>query len=395
MVIKLDMYQTVALASIVLYVGMFFRRRVEALERFCIPAPVIGGLSFSLLVLLARKFGFQEFNFDTTLQGIFMMVFFTTIGFTASIKVLKKGGFQVIIFLILSIFLVTIQNITGIGLSKIFGISELIGLAASSVPMVGGHGTSGAFGPLFEQNGAVGATAVALASATFGLVMGSLIGGPVARKLILKNNLSGGKLSQETSDKDENKLFIDKGNFLAASASIALAIGFGTILGKQLTEITGLTFPAYIGSMFAAAIIRNITEYTGIFKMKEYEIGFMGDQALTFFLVMALMNLKLWQLADLAVPLIAILLAHTLIMASFAYFVIFNLMGRDYEAAVMSGGMCGFGMGATPNAMANMNALTATYGAAPRAFFILPIVGSLFIDFFNAGIITFFMNMFK
>ncbi|MGL5962925.1 MAG: sodium/glutamate symporter [Fusobacteriaceae bacterium] len=395
MVIKLDMYQTVALASLVLYTGMFFRKKINILEKFCIPAPVIGGLSFSLIVLLARNFGFQEFNFDTTLQSIFMMVFFTTVGFTASIKVLRKGGVQVILFLILSIILVTIQNITGIGLSKFFGISELIGLAASSVPMVGGHGTSGAFGPLFEQNGAVGATAVALASATFGLVMGSIIGGPVARKLILKNNLSGGEISKENLNKDEGRIFIDKGNFLSASASIALAIGFGTILGKYLTEITGLTFPAYIGSMFAAAIIRNIAESTGILKMKEYEIGFMGDQALTFFLVMALMNLKLWQLADLAIPLVAILITHTVFMGLFAYFVIFNIMGRDYEAAVMSGGMCGFGMGATPNAMANMNALTAKYGSAPRAFFILPIVGSLFIDFFNAGIITFFMNIFK
>ncbi|MGL4981181.1 MAG: sodium/glutamate symporter [Fusobacteriaceae bacterium] len=395
MVIKLDMYQTVALASLVLYTGMFFRKKINILEKFCIPAPVIGGLGFSLIVLLARNFGFQEFNFDTTLQSIFMMVFFTTVGFTASIKVLRKGGVEVVLFLILSIILVTIQNITGIGLSKFFGISELIGLAASSVPMVGGHGTSGAFGPLFEQNGAVGATAVALASATFGLVMGSIIGGPVARKLILKNNLSGGEISEENLNKDEGRIFIDKGNFLSASASIALAIGFGTILGKYLTEITGLTFPAYIGSMFAAAIIRNIAESTGILKMKEYEIGFMGDQALTFFLVMALMNLKLWQLADLAIPLVAILITHTVLMGLFAYFVIFNIMGRDYEAAVMSGGMCGFGMGATPNAMANMNALTAKYGSAPRAFFILPIVGSLFIDFFNAGIITFFMNMFK
>lgn len=395
MVIKFDMYQTVALASVVLYAGMFLRKKFNVLEKFCIPAPVIGGLTFSLLVLFARNFGFQEFNFDTTLQGVFMMIFFTTVGFTASIKVLKKGGFQVVLFLIMSILLVIVQNLTGVGLSKIFGISELIGLAASSVPMVGGHGTSGAFGPLFEQNGASGATAVALASATFGLVMGSLIGGPVARKLILKNNLSGGEFLEERAGEDELKIIIDKNNFLAASTTIALAIGFGTILGKQLTELTGLTFPAYIGSMFAAAILRNIAEYTGIFKMRDYEIGFMGDLSLTFFLVMALMNLKLWQLASLAVPLVAILIAHTLIIAIFAYFIIFNIMGRDYEAAVMCGGMCGFGMGATPNAMANMNALTSKYGAAPRAFFILPIVGSLFIDFFNAGIITFFMNMFK
>lgn len=395
MIFKFDMYQTVALAAVILYAGMFIRKRFQVLEKFCIPAPVIGGLLFSLMVLVARNFGFQEFNFDTTLQGIFMMVFFTTVGFTASIKVLKKGGFQVFLFLIVSVVLVVIQNLTGIGLSKLFGISELIGLAASSVPMVGGHGTSGAFGPLFESNGAAGATAVALASATFGLVMGSLIGGPVARRLILKNSLTGGEILEDHAAPEEDRVMISKENFLSAATVIFISIGVGTVLGKYLTQWTGLTFPAYIGSMFAAAILRNISEYTGTFKIRDYEVGFMGDLSLTFFLVMALMNLKLWQLADLAVPLIAILVAHTLIIAAFAYFITFRIMGKDYEAAVMCGGMCGFGMGATPNAMANMNALTSKYGAAPRAFFILPIVGSLFIDFFNAGIITFFMNMFK
>ncbi len=395
MLIKLDMYQTVAIGAVVLYAGMFLRRKITFLAKFCIPAPVIGGVIFSLLILLSRILGFKEIFFDTTLQGIFMMIFFTTVGFTASIKVLKKGGYQVILFLIISIVLVILQNIVGVSLSKIFGINPLIGLAASSIPMVGGHGTSGAFGPELEAVGALGATAVALASATFGLVVGSLIGGPIGRRLVLKNNLSGGELSEEEKNGLEEKIIIDKNNFLAGIAQIFICVGIGTILGKILTEVTGLTFPAYIGSMFAAAIMRNISEYTGHYRMREYEIGFMGDIALTFFLVMALMNLKLWQLADLAIPLIVILLVHTFVMAIFSYFVVFNVMGRDYEAAVMSSGMCGFGMGATPNAMANMNALTSKFGAAPRAFFILPIVGSLFIDFFNAGIITFFMNMFK
>ncbi len=396
MTLQFDMYQTVAIAVLVWALGVFLKKQFKFLDTFCIPAPVVGGVIFSLLVTIFKDIAFKEISFDGTLQMFFMMIFFTTIGFTANIRLLKKGGIQVVTFLGVASLLVVLQNSLGISIGKLFDLNPLISLSASSVPMVGGHGTSGAFGPLFESFGATGATTVAMASATFGLVMGSLIGGPIARRRINMYNLH--------SDKEDLELSLDHGNtevkslskddMLIGFAQIFLALGVGTIMSKIL-GMTGMAFPVYIGSMFGAAIIKNLAEYSGKFATRDEEIGIIGDIMLTFFLVMALMTLKLWQLADLALPLITILAGQTVLTAAVAYFVCFRVMGSDYEAAVMSAGMCGFGMGATPNAMANMNALAHKFGPAPRAFFILPIVGSLFIDFVNASMITFFMNIFK
>ena len=281
-----------------------------------------------------------------------------------------------------------------------FGLNPLIGLSTASVPMVGGHGTAGAFGPIFEKAGAAGATTVAMASATFGLIMGSVIGGPIGKRLIEKNNLPypmkmvNSKAYEEAAPTIENtaKQLIPE-NFMAAVSQILLAMGIGTII-STLLEKTGMTFPTYIGAMFAAAILRNISDSTNSYKIHLDEIDIIGGISLSLFLSMALMGLKLWQLADLALPLIVMLLAQTILMGLFVYFITFNLMGRDYDAAVMCSGNCGFGMGATPNAMANMGAMTAKYGIAPRAFFIVPLVGSLFIDFCNAGVVTMFMNFF-
>lgn len=396
MVLKFDMYQTVAIAVVVWALGVCLKRKFKFLDTFCIPAPVVGGVVFSVLVTIFKDILFKEINFDGTLQVFFMMMFFTTIGFTANVRLLKKGGIQVVTFLGVAALLVVLQNALGVTLGKLFDLNPLISLSASSVPMVGGHGTSGAFGPLFESFGATGATTVAMASATFGLVMGSLIGGPVARRRINMYNLHSTTEDEELSfnhGATEAKA-LNKDDILIAFAQIFLALGLGTIISKVLS-MTGMAFPIYIGSMFGAAIIKNLAEYSGKFATRDEEIGIIGEIMLTFFLVMALMSLKLWQLADLALPLITILAAQTVLTATIAYFVCFKVMGGDYEAAVMSGGMCGFGMGATPNAMANMSALTHKFGPAPRAFFILPLVGSLFIDFVNASIITFFMNIFK
>jgi len=265
--------------------------------------------------------------------------------------------------------------------------------------MVGGHGTAGAFGPVFEKAGAVGASTVAIASATFGLIMGSIIGGPIGKRLIDKNNLD---YPMKTINKDEVKevavteeesKLVNPDNFMSAAALILLAMGIGTII-SMLLEKTGMTFPPYIGAMFAAAILRNISDSSKSIKIHLDEIDVLGGISLSLFLSLALMGLKLWQLADLAIPLIVMLLAQTILIGVFVYFVTFNLMGRDYDAAVMCSGNCGFGMGATPNAMANMGAMTDKYGVSPSAFFIVPLVGSLFIDFCNAGIITMFMNFF-
>ncbi|MFT5875921.1 MAG: ESS family glutamate:Na+ symporter [Clostridium sp.] len=400
MILKLDMIQAAALAVIVLFIGKKIKVKLSFLDKYCIPAPVIGGLLFAIITLVLKLSNILTFEMDITLQKLFMTAFFTTIGFTASFKLLKKGGKQVFIFLGLSIILVIMQNLTGITIAKLFGLNPLLGLATGSVPMVGGHGTAGSFGPILEKAGAVGATTVAMASATFGLIMGSMIGGPIGKRLIEKKNLlqnmktvNSNVTSEIASTKETTGKQLIADDFMNAATQVLLAMGLGTIL-SNLLEKTGITFPPYIGAMFAAAIMRNISDATKTYKIYNDEIDVIGNISLSLFLSMALMGLKLWQLADLALPLIVMLSAQAIILGIYAYYVVFHIMGKDYESAVISTGSCGFGMGATPNAMANMEALTSKFVAAPRAFFIVPLVGSLFIDFFNAGIITMFMNIF-
>lgn len=399
MALQLDMIQTIALAVVVLFLGQTLRKRVNFLEKYCIPAPVIGGLIFAILSLVLKQTGVLTFEMDTTLQKVLMTAFFTTVGFTASLKLLKKGGIQVFIFLGLATVLVVLQNVVGVSLAKVFQLNPLIGLATGSVPMTGGHGTSGAFAPLFENAGATGATTVAMAAATFGLIMGSMIGGPIGKRLIEKNNLEQKKIqsmgmNEAAATLEESVKPLIPNNFATAASQIILAMGIGTVISIVLQK-TGMTFPPYIGAMFAAAIMRNLSDGTGSFKVASEEIDLLGNIALSLFLSMALMGLKLWELAELAVPMIVMLVAQTTLMGLFAYFVTFRVMGKDYEAAVIAGGHCGFGMGATPNAIANMETISGKFGPAPAAFFILPLVGSLFIDFFNAGVITTFMNFFK
>lgn len=290
-----------------------------------------------------------------------------------------------------------LQNLLGIGLAKVFDLGPLIGMATGSIPMVGGHGTAGSFGPLLEEMGAQGAATVAIAAATFGLVMGSVIGGPIARYLIDKDNLFCFECVQEPVHKTtvvgKEAYAVDKEYFLFGIGQLLIAMGIGSWITGWITSL-GVTFPPYIGAMLAAAIIRNLADLTGKYEVFSKEIDVMGSVALSIFLSMALMGLKLWQLSELALPLVVMLLAQTALMALFARFLIFNAMGRDYEAAVITAAGCGFGMGATPNAMANMNAIVARYGPAPKAYFIVPLVGSLFIDFINAFVITLFLNMF-
>jgi ESS family glutamate:Na+ symporter len=395
MVISLDMIQSLAFAVLILLAGRFLKNRVTLLKHFCIPSPVIGGTFFAILTLILKTTDILEFDFNTTLQGILMTAFFTTVGFSASFKILKSGGTKVAVFLVLAILLVFLQNAVGVGFAKIFHINPLIGLSTGSVPMTGGHGTSGAYAPIFESAGAVGATAVAMASATFGLIAGSMIGGPIGKRLIEKNHLLKMEDLQSNISKQavtaKQITLLDSDYCFNAVCQVILAMGFGSII-SILLKFTGIIFPPYLGAMFAAAILRNISDFTGIIKLRSREINVIGDISLSLFVAMALMNLKLWQLSDLAGPMIAMLFAQTILMATFAYFVTFNVMGRNYEAAVMACGHCGFGMGATPNAMVNMNTLTKQYRLAPTAFLIVPLVGSLFIDFFNASIIAVFMN---
>ena len=393
---QLDIIQTLALAVVVLIVGEFIRKRVKVLEHFCIPAPVIGGILFSIIALLGYTTQVFTFKFDDTLKNIFLITFFTTIGFTASLKLLKKGGAQVLIFLFISMILVVVQNALGIGMAQMFGLHPYIGLAIGSTPLVGGPGTAAAFGPLLEQNGgAAGAATVAMAAATFGLVVGSLTGGPIAKRLIEKHHLHKKDANDEVALSLVDQIRSLNGDSLLNSAIIiVIAMGLGSIISKYFVSL-GWTFPPYIGGMLAAAIIRNVYDLLNKELILE-EVEIIGNISLSFFLSMALMSLKLWELANLALPMFAILVAQVIIMALFAYFVVFRVMGKDYEAAVMASGTCGFGLGSTANAMANMDTLTNKYcRKAPRAYFAVPLVGSLFIDFFNAFAITYCINLFR
>ena len=391
-----NMAETLAIAVIILLLGRWIKRKVEVFEKFFIPAPVIGGVLFSLLLLVGHVTQTFSISFDGTLKDFLMIIFFTTIGFSASFELLKKGGVGVVLFLVCATALVILQDVVGVYLAKFFGLHPFIGLAAGSVPLTGGHGTSGAFGPVLEQAGATGALSVAIACATFGLVAGCLIGGPIGRRLLTKYDLKPKSLENpETEDiiDLEEQLPISEKSLFDGIVVIAISMGIGTYI-PLIAKRYGLVLPPYIGSMLVAAVIRNIADARKtVLPMRE--IAITGNIALSLFLAMALMSLRLWELAALALPLIVILIVQTAVMGLFAYFVTFNIMGRDYDACVLATGHCGFGLGATPNAMANMESFASTTGFSPKAFFILPLVGSLFIDFINASIITFFMNIFK
>ena len=393
-VLNIDMYQTLAFAVGVLFIGGFLKKKISILEKFCIPAPVIGGLIFALVSCLLYVFGIVEFNFDETLKNVCMVMFFTSVGFQANLKVLRAGGLSLVIFLACLFVLIVVQNLAAVGLSQVLDISPLIGMCTGSIPMVGGHGTSGAFGPVLEDFGVEGATTFCTAAATFGLIIGSLMGGPVARRLIVKHDLMKNAVSEDATilAEEEQKHHRSVSMYAPAAYQIAIAMGLGTVVSWALS-LTGMTFPVYIGSMIVAAFMRHIDEYTGSFHIHMGEINDIGGICLSLFLGIAMITLKLWQLAELALPLVVLLVAQVIIMALFSYFVVFNVMGRDYDAAVLSAGVCGFGMGATPNAMANMQAITEKFAPSVKAYLLVPIVGSMFADFINSLVITFFINI--
>ncbi|MBQ4249273.1 MAG: sodium:glutamate symporter, partial [Clostridia bacterium] len=323
-----------------------------------------------------------------------MVIFFTSVGYQANVRVLKSGGVGLLIFLGCVLALIVGQNAVALGLSSLLKIDPMIGLCTGSIPMVGGHGTAGAFGPVLEDLGLSGATTLCTAAATFGLIAGSLMGGPVGRRLIIRHDLL------KTADRDEESFPTGEESiprhqfvmFAHAAYQIIIAMGLWTVVSWLLSK-TGMTFPVYIGAMIVAAVIRNVSELSGKFKVHMDEINEIGGICLSLFLGVAMITLKLWQLASLALPLIVLLLGQTVLMFIFSYFVIFNLLGRNYDAAVLAAGTCGFGMGATPNAMANMQAITDKYAPSVKAYILVPIVGSMFADFINSLVITLFINM--
>ncbi len=406
MLIQVNMIQSVGIGVIMFLIGDQIVRRVEFLQKYCIPAPVVGGLLFTLIHLIGVQTGMFSLKFDQTLKDFFMIGFFSTIGFTASIKIVKQGGIAILIMFAVSIVMLVVQNIWGISIARAFGLNPLIGMCASSISLMGGVGTSAALAPIMEANGAAGGLTVGIASATFGLVMGGLVSGPIARYLIDKKDLlrkaqeadrlglveeiDYSKLDNELSEENPESLNtkeFSKGFFL-----ILISMGIGSIISMLIGK-TGLVFPAYIGAIFAAAIIRNIAD-SGHKALPMKEIDAVGDVFLNIFLAMTIMSLEVWKIAGMAVPLMIILFGHVILLALFTVFIVYNVAGRNYDSAVLGAGFYGYAMGATPNAMASMTAVVNRYKRpSPKAFFTVPIVGGFMIDLVMSLIVIGHMNL--
>jgi ESS family glutamate:Na+ symporter len=423
--LKFDLVLTLALAALFLFAGGFVQRRVGFLKRASIPAAAIGGLLFAALVMLLRARGTLGVALDTSLRAPLQIAFFTTIGFGATLSLLGAGGLRLIIFYLIATGTAVVQNVAGIALAVALGAPAALGVICGSLTLTGGPATGLAFTGEFESLGVTGAGALIIASATFGIFVSSLVGNPVAAALISRFRLavprdetkheeasefrdSGatgnfGGAGKETSAGEEMSAGAQEGKEEASLTGaellrnlllLLLVMGVGALLGTGLSRLR-VTLPAYVGAMVVAALVRNLDDRYGWFRLDMRAIEALGGIALALFLVIALMDLKLWQLAGLAVPMLVILAVQVVLMIIYAVLVTFVVMGRDYEAAVTTGGHIGFGLGITPNAVANMEALTARYGAAPRSFLIVPIVGAFFIDFSNAIIITLFTNFLR
>ena len=397
--LKLDLMQSFALALCVYYLGVLLKKKISILEKFCIPAPVAGGIVFAILHLITRNTLNFSIGIDTTFQRPFMMVFFTTIGMTASLQLVKKGGLGLVIFWVLATVLCVFQDALGIGIAKALGQNPVLGLICGSVTMTGGHGTGAAFAPKFAELGLMEnsvANVSAAAAATFGLVMGSLIGGPIGATLIKGKNLQP-KKSEYTGKKIETEIaseVVDFNEIFKTLTYAVVAIAIGALIEIPLKK-ANITLPSYVTAMIIASILLNIGDATGKWHINQKCSELIGTIGLNAFLSFALTGLKLWELAEVAGPMLIILIAQTLLMAVFAYFITFKVMGSDFDAATIAAGHCGFGMGATPNGVANMTSVQERFGPAPRAFFILPVVGAFLIDFTNAMVITLFMNFIK
>ena len=397
--LHLDMYQSICMAVLALLLGSLLRQKIKFLERFCIPSPVVGGLVFALITCLLYALGIAEVSFDATLQEVCMVLFFTSMGFQADVRQMKSGGRALLLLILAVTVLIILQNGTSIGLAVLSGQSPLTGMGAGSISMVGGHGTAAAFGPLLEEKGFLSGNAISSASATFGLIAGSLIGGPLGNALIRKKQLlaTASPLTEEKGPKvsavKPTSALSRYGNRVTLAVfQLLIAIGIGTLF-NYLLRATGLPFPVYIGSLLAAAVIRNVGCLSGKYEVYLEEISGISDICLGLFLGMAMISLKLWQLASLALPLILMLLGQTLLMLLYARFAVFPLLGRNYDAAILAAGLCGCGMGATPNAMANARVLIGKYAPSPKALFLLPLVGCVFTDIINSLLISLTLNM--
>lgn len=396
--LQLDPVQTLAFAGIALFLGYALCRAIPVLGRYNLPPPVVGGLVFAIAAWIAHSRDATLFTLDTSLQTPLMIAFFTTIGVNASVRLLKVSGKQVVVFLALASVFAVVQNLLGMAVATGFGLHPLFGVLTGSTTLTGGPATGLAFAPLFEQAGVPGAQSVAIAAAMGGIVLGGLVGGPVITVLIRRFNLVSSRPENHVAPGDEVEVVAQteaqrEFGALKSIVVILVAMWLGAGVSAWISS-TGITLPAYVGAMLVGAVIRNIDDAKGWIGLSVPTTDLIGNICLALFLSVALMNLKLWELAGLALPLVINLGLQTVLVAVFVL-VVFRCMGRDYDAAVMGGGFIGFMLGTTANAMAVMRTLVERYGAAPRAFLVAPLVGAFFIDFTNALIITGFINFFR
>ncbi|ALH95452.1 sodium/glutamate symporter [Acinetobacter equi] len=404
-------YYTLIAAVIVLLLGRFLVNKIDFLKRYNIPEPVAGGLVAAILSLVVHQFWGYSITTSSELQTSFMLIFFASIGLSANFAKLKEGGIALVIFLIAVSAFIMVQNFVGMSLATVLGLDPLIGLIAGSITLTGGHGTAGAWGEIFEVNyGIQGAVALGMASATFGLIIGGIIGGPLAKLLINRYSLSTPRTNDQIEKQDNTPedissteyvpfeyphrvRLITADNAITTLGLFAICLAFADVMTVQMKG-SMLELPTFVWALAGGVIIRNVLE--GVFKIQIFDraIDVFGNASLSLYLAMALLSLKLWQLADLAGPLVVILGAQTITMALYAAFVTFRVMGKDYDAAVLTAGHCGFGMGATPTAVANMQAITNMYGPSHKAFLIVPLCGAFFVDLINATVIQVILKFF-
>jgi glutamate:Na+ symporter, ESS family len=407
--VKLTAVQVLGLAAFGVAAGIWLKRRLPVLDRLNIPASVVGGLLYALTTLALRD-RVMNFDMDVVLRDILMVAFFTTIGMSASLKVVKQGGKQVLLFFGVATTGVLLENVVGVAAAKLLGIDPLIGLLAGSVTMAGGPATALAFGETFESLGLEGATSLGIAAAIFGIVAGGLLGGYAGGSLIRKHGLTPESEAGPASARAEDVAYSpsaeitplrfaeerdeEKSTLLTSAIAVSIAMGLGTLISAGLQN-AGLVLPAYIGAMICAAVLRNIDDHTGWLQLSQRQMDQIGNVSLDLFIVMALLALRLWEMLALALPVLIILGAQIALVLALSRWLVFRAMSRDYDAAVVSGGFCGFMLGTTANAMACMNELANRYGHAPRAFLVVSIVGAFLIDFTNALIITQFLNLLR
>ena len=399
--IILNGYHTLIAATLVLLLGRLLVKKIQFLQDFNIPEAVAGGLIAAAIIFALYQWFGLSFQFEKSLQSAFMLVFFSSVGLSADFSRLKQGGFPLVIFLAVVGVLILVQNGVGVGLASLLGLDPKIGLITGSITLTGGHGTGAAWAKVFaDKYGLQGVMEMAMASATFGLVAGGLIGGPVARRLVnrLKRDKKvSSKRIETTDDQYDGETFEEKDHvrFITASSTIetmalfSACLAFSSVMAAQFAD---LGLPQFVWALGFGVLLRNILTKVFKFDMFDRAIDVFGNASLSLFLAIALMDIKLWELSGLAGPMLIILLIQTVVMILYGYFVTFRVMGKDYDAAILTAGHCGFGLGATPTAVANMQSVTEKFGPSHKAFLIVPLVGAFFVDLVNLGVITSFVE---